>query len=104
MGSIHDRPAAQSVAEPELLTVAEAARELRVAPKFVYRHARELGGWRLFGEHGPWRFARHELLAARPGHAAAQRSGAPRRARARKQARTPSGAAILPSKARREAP
>lgn len=48
---------------PELLTAEEAARLLRVRPAWIYSHARELGGRRLLGEQGPWRFSRRELLA-----------------------------------------
>ncbi len=47
---------------PELLTADEAARLLRVHKAWVYAHARELGGWRLLGERGPWRFSRRRLL------------------------------------------
>jgi hypothetical protein len=47
---------------PELLTAEEAARLLRVRKAWVYAHARELGGWRLLGEQGPWRFSRRRLL------------------------------------------
>jgi hypothetical protein len=47
---------------PELLTAEEAARLLRVRKAWVYAHARELGGWRLLGERGPWRFSRRRLL------------------------------------------
>lgn len=48
---------------PELLTAEEAARLLRVRPAWIYSHARELGGRRLLGEQGPWRFSRPQLLA-----------------------------------------
>lgn len=48
---------------PELLTAEEAARLLRVRPAWIYSHARELGGRRLLGEQGPWRFSRRQLLA-----------------------------------------
>lgn len=47
---------------PELLTAEEAARLLRVRPAWIYAHARELGGWRLLGARGPWRFRRRQLL------------------------------------------
>jgi hypothetical protein len=101
----HDRSGAEDAAEwpdeGELLTAAEAARVLRVARRFVYEHASELGGWRLLGERGPWRFARQELLErCRPGQRGASPQG---RGRARKQTHTPSGVPILPSEPRREA-
>lgn len=48
---------------PELLTAEEAAGLLRVRPAWIYSHARELGGRRLLGEQGPWRFSRRQLLA-----------------------------------------
>ncbi len=48
--------------QPELLTAEEAAQLLRVRPAWVYAHARELGGLRLLGERGPWRFSRRQLL------------------------------------------
>jgi hypothetical protein len=48
--------------EPELLTAEETAQLLRVRPAWVYAHARELGGRRLLGESGPWRFIRRQLL------------------------------------------
>ena len=49
---------------PELLTADEAAGLLRVRRAWVYAHARELGGWRLLDDRGPWRFSRRELLRA----------------------------------------
>ncbi|MGH2853116.1 MAG: hypothetical protein ACRDLF_02845 [Solirubrobacteraceae bacterium] len=48
--------------EPELLTAEETAQLLRVRPAWVYAHAHELGGRRLLGESGPWRFNRCQLL------------------------------------------
>jgi len=50
----------------ELLTADEAAGLLRVRCGWVYAHASELGGWRLLGDRGPWRFSRRELLRATP--------------------------------------
>jgi hypothetical protein len=46
----------------QLLTAEEVSRLLRVRKAWVYAHARELGGWRLLGERGPWRFSRRRLL------------------------------------------
>jgi len=56
-----------------LLTVKEVAAFLRVRPDWVYAHARELGGWRLLGDRGPWRFSRQNLATA-PGAPARRRS------------------------------
>ena len=91
--------------EPELLTVGEAAAYLRVDSKWVYAHARELGGYRLLGDRGPWRFRRRDLLARREAErrspVRALRSRQP--SGARRPTRTPSGAPILPAEPRREA-
>lgn len=88
---------------PDLFTVEEAAVYLRVAPKWIYANAREIGGFRLLGDRGPWRFPRRELptrrerlgaVPARPPH--------DRRSRASGRRTTPSGVPILPSEPRRE--
>lgn len=71
-----------------------------------FQRRRALGGWRLLGESGPWRFARHDLLARRSG---APELGSLQGTRARAPARrhertyTPTGVPILPSEPRREA-
>ncbi|MGA8365405.1 MAG: hypothetical protein WB709_12935, partial [Solirubrobacteraceae bacterium] len=49
---------------PDLLTAQEAAQLLRVRREWVYANARELGGWRLLGERGPWRFSLRRLQAS----------------------------------------
>jgi hypothetical protein len=85
-----------SVRAPELLTVKEAAVLLRVERKWVYGHARELGGLRLLGDRGPWRSRRRDLLARRdqPDLAPVHRI-CPRRPRPRgDRAGTPNGAPI----------
>ncbi len=89
---------------PDLLTAEEAAVLLRVARKFVYAHAPALGGWRLLGDRGPWRFSRRELLARR---SAAERipsrpARASRGTGARKRTHTLAGAPMLPAEPRRE--
>ena len=71
--AVHEAPGSTSNAasetglpcgeQPELLTAREAAGLLRVRLGWVYAHARELGGWRLLGNRGPWRFSRRRLLA-----------------------------------------
>jgi hypothetical protein len=94
------------VQDPELLTADEAADLLRVARKWVYAHAAELGGWRLLGDRGPWRFSRRELLARRSPVAErgpARRAPARRVARAGARTHTRNGAPILHAEPRREA-
>jgi hypothetical protein len=90
----------------DLLTAEEAAVFLRIGLKFVYRHAAELGGFRLLGDRGPWRFTRAELrqrpIASR--RVAPRRAVRSRSARTSGRARTPSGAPLLPAEPRREAP
>jgi len=101
-----DGAATPGVDERDLLTTAEAARVLRVAPKFVYSHARELGGFRLLGDRGPWRFAHRDLLARSsfaPELVLSHRTRARAAARGHKQTHTPSGAPLLPSEPRGEA-
>jgi hypothetical protein len=98
-GGEHDEGDAH---EPELLTVAEAAVYLRVAPKWVYANARELGGYRLLGDRGPWRFRRRDLLERREPperRAPARHVRARRSADAGRPTRTP----LLPAEPRREA-
>jgi hypothetical protein len=63
--SLLDEADAADLRAAELLTAAEAAVLLRVARKFIYAHAPALGGWRLLGDRGPWRFSRRALLARR---------------------------------------
>ncbi len=85
--------------QPELLTAEEAAQLLRVRPAWVYAHARELGGQRLLGEKGPWRFSRRRLLddISEP---AGQRTGvSPPRRRRRAHKPNPS-VSLLPIKQR----
>jgi hypothetical protein len=92
-----------SADEYELLTAAEAASVLRVARKFVYAHAKELGGSRLLGDRGPWRFQRRQLLArvlSAPEPALPRRRRARSNAASRKPTHTPNGAPILPSEPR----
>ncbi len=62
---------------PDLLTAGEAAQLLRVRREWVYAHALELGGWRLLGERGPWRFSRRRLQAP-PSAPSAPASAVPR--------------------------
>jgi hypothetical protein len=88
---------------PDLLTAEEAAVYLRVAPKWVYANAREIGGFRLLGDRGPWRFSRRELLArrsamGRPPRSALARTGAG----GRKRTHMLAGAPMLPAEPRRE--
>jgi hypothetical protein len=52
--------------DPELVTIEEAAVLLRVHRNWVYEHARALGGWRLLGDRGPWRFNRRKLITGPP--------------------------------------
>jgi hypothetical protein len=77
-----------------------------VDPKWVYAHARELGGYRLLGDRGPWRFRRRDLLARReaPERRSPVRAVRPRRpSGGGRPTRTPGGAPILPAEPRREA-
>ncbi|MGO9319223.1 MAG: helix-turn-helix domain-containing protein [Solirubrobacteraceae bacterium] len=94
-----------AVGGPDLLTAEEAAVLLRVGRKFIYAHAHALGGWRLLGDRGPWRFSRSELLAHRPAvpRIRPHPTRASRGVRGREQARTPAGAPLLPAEPRREA-
>jgi hypothetical protein len=88
---------------PDLLTAEEAAVLLRVARKFIYAHAPALGGWRLLGDRGPWRFSRRELLARRS--AAGRVPSRPARASpstGRRRIHTLAGAPMLPAEPRRE--
>jgi hypothetical protein len=104
LDSLLDEADATDLCAAELLTAAEAAVLLRVARKFIYAHAPALGGWRLLGDRGPWRFSRRELLARR-ATAAPPSPRPPRSARAttgRAPARTPAGAPVLAAKPRRE--
>lgn len=93
------------VRRPEVLTAEEAAALLQVARKFIYAHARELGGYRLLGDRGPWRFSRLDLLERR--EPPVRRRGAQRTRAGRPStagpARTPCGAPILPAEPRRRA-
>jgi hypothetical protein len=84
---------------PELLTVEEAARLLRVCPAWVYTHARELGGWRLLGERGPWRFSRRRLLGE-VENGTGKRSAAPAARRKRPGARGSPSTSLLPIRQR----
>ncbi len=91
---------------PDLLTAEEAAVFLRVGLKFIYAHAAELGGFRLLGDSGPWRFSRAELRQ-RPTalqRVVPRRAVRARGAHERERAHTPSGAPLLPPEPRREAP
>jgi hypothetical protein len=84
---------------PELLTAEEAARLLRVRPAWIYVHARELGGWRLLGERGPWRFSRRRLLGkGRDRHG--QALGRPAARRKRSNARGSPSTSLLPIRQR----
>jgi hypothetical protein len=73
--------------ESDLITAKQAARMLRVHRDWVYSHALEIGGWRLLGDHGPWRFSRIALSKPLTITGAAHRrhamrpAGLPRRAR-----------------------
>jgi hypothetical protein len=89
----------------ELLTAEEAAVLLRVARKFVYAHAAALGGWRLLGDRGPWRFSRRELLERREqaGRVPPRPSRTGPRAGGRQRTRTLAGAPVLPAEPRLEA-
>ncbi len=90
---------------PEVLTAGEAAELLRVARKFVYAHAPALGGWRVLGDRGPWRFSRRELLARQQqgGRAPLRPTRARNAPNSRERTHTPAGVPILPSEPRREA-
>lgn len=90
----------------DLLTAEEAAVLLRVGLKFIYAHAAELGGFRLLGDRGPWRFTLAELQRRQfsaPQRVPPRRSVRARGARNRERTRTPSGAPLLPAEPRREA-
>jgi hypothetical protein len=71
---------------PDLLTAQEAAQLLRVRREWVYANARELGGWRLLGERGPWRFSRRRLQASQGAPSAP--AGTVPRARPRERSST----------------
>jgi hypothetical protein len=90
---------------PDLLTAEEAAVLLRVGLQFIYRHAAELGGFRLLGDRGPWRFTRAELRRRQPPpqRVPPRRTVRARGARNRERTHTPSGAPLLPAEPRREA-
>jgi Helix-turn-helix domain len=106
VGDRGDALAAPRAVGSDLLTAEEAAELLRVARKWVYAHATELGGFRLLGDRGPWRFSRRELLeryASSPNSGAARRFPARRAARSRERTHTPSGAPILHAEPRVEA-
>jgi hypothetical protein len=98
--SLLDEADAADLRAAELLTAAEAAVLLRVARKFIYAHASALGGWRLLGDRGPWRFSRRELLARR-ANAAPPSPRSPRSARAT-TGRALAGAPVLAAEPRRE--
>jgi hypothetical protein len=86
---------------PELLTAEEAARLLRVRLGWIYAHARELGGWRLLGERGPWRFSRRRLLGEGEGESAAGRRPAASATRRRRHGTKSSpSTSLLPIKQR----
>jgi hypothetical protein len=84
---------------PELLTAEEAARLLRVRPAWIYAHARELGGWRLLGERGPWRFSRRRLLGE-VENGTGKRSAAPAARRKRTGAWGSPSTSLLPIRQR----
>jgi hypothetical protein len=78
-----DLPAGSGRASPppDILTAEETAGLLRVRRAWVYANARQLGGWRLLGDRGPWRFSRRALVgddrqtAPEPNHLPAQARG-----------------------------
>jgi hypothetical protein len=77
-----DGSPAGNAPDRELLTAAEAAVLLRVERSWIYAHAAEIGGWRLLGDRGPWRFARQRLLqgpASSPDVLLARRRARPAR-------------------------
>jgi hypothetical protein len=86
--------------EPGVLTAGEAAELLRVQRAWVYAHAHELGGWRLLGKSGPWRFARDRLLQAGQASPPVARRGRS----VRRAARPQSAVALLPVRPRRAIP
>jgi hypothetical protein len=77
-----DKPVPRSE-PPDLLTAQEAAQLLRVRREWVYAYARELGGWRLLGERGPWRFSRRRLQAPQSAPSAPASSASSARPRER---------------------
>jgi excisionase family DNA binding protein len=81
---------------PELLTAEEAATYLRVTRSWVYEHAAELGGYRLLGDRGRWRFPRSRLLGADRPETVARSAPPPARARRRRPPGSSSTVTLLP--------